>query len=98
MAGKIGDLTYDSQLAFMQFVLEVASSTISDRVDNIVSENHTIPLVDGFFEKIADGLNELANKIENDEDTYKTLQKIVELSYVTTAAGYHQFLRGMIEL
>ena len=94
---KILEINYDKQLAFIQFVLEVSQSTIADRVASIVGEDNTIPMIDGIFEGIVKNLNELARKIEKDEDTYKTLEDIAELSYLSTASGYHQYLRGMVK-
>lgn len=97
-AGKIMDINYDPQLAFIQFTLEVTAGTVTDRVGSVTEGDTAIPLIEGLFEGIAKNLNELANEIEKDEDTYECLQKIVELAYVTTASGYHQYLTGRLKL
>lgn len=96
--GEIMDINYDKKLAFTHFTLEVSRSTIAERVAEILEENDTIPLLDGIFDALVDNLSELANRIEKDQDTYDILENIVEITYLTTASGYHQHLRGILKL
>lgn len=97
--GRVLDFSFDRHLILIDFVLEVSHSTISKRINEIVTEeDKTIPMIKGFFEGLVENLNELATKIEKDEDTYKTLEKIVELTYVTTGDGYYQYTKGQIKL
>lgn len=96
---RIIDLSFDPQLLFAQFVIEVSHGTISNRVNQIrVKKDKTIPLVEGVFDLLTKSINELATKIEKDEDIYKTLEQIVKLTYLNTSDGHYQFTKGMIEV
>ena len=96
---KIMDLSFDPQLLFAQFVIEISHGTISYRVNEIkVEEDSTVPLLEGLFDLLAKSINELATKIEKDEDVYKTLEHIVKLIYLNTPGGHYQFTKGMIEV
>jgi len=55
-------------------------------------------LIDGFFDRLAEYVNELALKIENNEETYKTLEKIEVLAHVATGNGYYLYTKGFIKL
>lgn len=92
------DFEYDSQLVLMQLVLEVSSSTIAHRIDEILSEKDTsIELLDGLFDRLYSCLNELAACLEENQDTYKALEKITELTHATTQRGYYLYTRGLKE-
>lgn len=98
-ADRIMDFSYDPQIAFTEFVLEISHSTISRRVAQLASqEDTTIPLPEGFFERLAESLNGLATIIEKDEDVYRALEKIVELTYLTSRDGYYQYTKGMMKV
>ena len=71
---RIVNLQYDPQLSLMELILETSYNTINDRVNRIVIGNDvTVPLIDGFFEKLAQAINDLADCIKSDKDTYKIL-------------------------
>lgn len=96
---RIMELGYDRHLNFIELVLEISQKSISARINKITKEEEkTVPLLEGFFERIVENLNKLATKIEKDEDTYETLEEIVKLTYLTTEDGYYQYLRGQIKL
>ena len=93
------EFSYDRHLSFIELVLEISHKVISKRVDAIVTEEDTtVPLISGFIERLVENSNELATKIEKDEDTFETLEKIVELTYLTTESGYYQSMKGQIKL
>lgn len=90
---------YDPQLALMDMVLYVSCSTISERIENFISEkDKTIELVDGFFEKLGECLTDLADCIHAGKDTYKILEKIAALALTTTGAGYYLYTKGIIKV
>ena len=98
-AGRTMDFVFDKHLILVQYVLEGSHATISKRINAIVAdEDKTIPIIKGFFEGLVENLKELATKIEKDEDTYDILEKILELTYLTTGDGYFQYTKGQIEL
>ena len=98
-AAIVMKLNYDSELVLLQFALEISSRTIASRIETIISaENETIPLPENLFEKIVKILTELATKIESDEKTHESIEKLMELAYVTTPSGYSQLMKGQIKI
>ena len=57
-----------------------------------------IDLPDDLFDKLCDSLEELAEKIEKDEDTYSVLQKLSVFAYVTTGNGYYLYRKGILRI
>jgi len=87
---------YDPQLVLIELVLDVATGTIAHRIDMIQSEKDTsIEIIDGLFDKLYACLNELAVSLEENQDTYKTLEKIAELAHATTDKGYYLYTKGL---
>lgn len=96
---RIVNLQYDPQLSLMELILETSYNTINDRVNRIVIGNDvTVPLIDGFFEKLAQAINDLADCIKSDKDTYKILEHIVVLTHTTTGNGYYLYTKGDIKV
>lgn len=90
---------YDPQIVCMDMVLEVSCNAITERIESIVSENEkTIPLIDGFFEKLAEAINELANCVKYNKDIYKPLERIAVLAHVTTGFGYYLYTKGRVKI
>lgn len=96
---RIVNLQYDPQLSLMELILETSYNTINDRVNRIVVGNDvTVPLIDGFFEKLAQAINDLADCVKSDKDTYKILEHIVVLTHTTTGNGYYLYTKGDIKV
>lgn len=96
---RVLNLQYDPQLCLMELVLETSYNAINNRVNNIVlGKDATVPLIDGFFEKLAKAINDLADCIKSNEDTYKILEYIVVLTYTTMGNGYYLYTKGDIKV
>lgn len=99
IARRLVNLQYDPQVNFMELILEVSYNTIKARIETIVGgRDSTIPLVEGFFDKLAENVNELASKVEKDEDAYGALEKIATLTHVTTGNGYYIYTKGLVKI
>jgi len=99
IARRLINFQYDPQINFLELVLEVSYNTIRARIETIVQQRDlTIPLVEGFFDRLAENVNELASKIEKDEDVYRTLEKIAVLTHITTGNGYYLYTKGLIKI
>jgi hypothetical protein len=96
---RIMNLSYDSQLSFMHLILEASYRQINDRVNQIVrGRDATIPLISDFFEKLSEEVLNLAESVKNDQDTYKILERIVTLAFLTTGNGYYLYVKGQIKI
>jgi len=96
---RIMNLCFDPQLGFMELVLQLSYNTINDRVNRImIGKDPTVPLIDGFFEKLAQEINNLAQCIKADKDTYKILETIVTLTYTTTGNGHYLYTKGLLKI
>ncbi len=79
---NIVDMEYDSQLVLIEMVLEVTGSTLTARVENTLAEKgNSMGLSDGLFDKLSACLKELSTQIIEEQETYKTVEKISELAF-----------------
>lgn len=95
MTRRILNLNFDPQLQFMDFVLTVTYQYMLARLNAIKGGDTTIPLQASFFDDLIYCLEQLEEKIENNEDTYPILQKIVNLTSLTEGNGYYLSQRGI---
>jgi len=95
---RIFNLQCDPQLIFMHFVLNNAYANINGRINALKRGDLVIQFHPKFFEKLTESVEVLASKIEKDEDTFKTLEQIALLTFLTTGNGYYLFEKGMINL
>ncbi|MCJ7423485.1 hypothetical protein MUP01_04350 [Candidatus Bathyarchaeota archaeon] len=96
---RIMSTYFDPQLALMDMVFDVSCNTISERVENLTAEKDTtVELIDGFFEKLAESLTDLADCIHAGKDSYKILEKIATQALTTTGAGYYLYTKGIIKV
>lgn len=92
---SILDLEYDPQLVLIGLVLEVSGNTMANRIEAPPGERDSqIGLVEGLFDKLYTRVNELADSIEDNVDTYKALEGITELAFTTTDRGYYLYTKG----
>lgn len=98
VARRVLNSAYDPQILCAEFILEVSYNTINARSQAIYQGDTNIPFIEGFFDKLVGCLEELATRIENDEEIYKTLEKIIALTHTTTGNGYYLYVKGMAQI
>ena len=99
MAQRIMNFEYDSELLFLYQVLQLAYQTINARVTTIQSGAEVaVNIPENLFTNLENYLQELSEVIEDNKSTCPVLQKIINLSYVTTGNGYYLYLKGMLKL
>jgi hypothetical protein len=92
------DFEYDPQLVLIQLVLDVSTATIAYRVELIEKgEDTSVELIEGLFDKLNASLYELSMCIEQDQDTYKIVERIAELAHATTDRGYFIYTKGLVK-
>ena len=92
---RIFNFEHDPHLQFIHFILNTTYNTINNRLDKVLSGKSRIPMKEDFFEILANLVERLENKIRADEVTYDILEKIVNLSYLTTGNGYYLSQKGI---
>lgn len=94
---RLLNMSCDPQLLFAHNILSSAYQSMRALSDAIeLGRDTTIVFPDNFFERLCALLEELANQIANNQDTYNTLQGISCLSYINTGNGYYLFLKGIL--
>lgn len=89
------DFEYDPQLIFAEFVFEVSSNVIGATLeDNLSGKDTSISLIPQLFDQLSLSIEELVVDFEEGQDTYKALQRVVELAHTTTARGYYLYTKG----
>jgi len=95
---RIFNLQYEPQLVFMHAILNNAHGNMIARLQAIKSGDIVVQFPQEFFEKLTQCVEKLALQIEKDEDTYKTLEEIVLLTFITTGNGYYLFQKGILKI
>ena len=92
------DHNFDQQLVFMFAVLSASYNQTKVFMDRIVAGDRLITPPENFFDKISIYLQELEDKIRNNEDTYIILEKIAVSAYLLDGNGYYLHQKGWMEL
>jgi hypothetical protein len=95
---RIFNLQYDPQLIFMHLVLNNAYGNINTRIQAIKGGEGIIQFPEEYFEKLTGYVEKLASQIERNEDTYKTLEEIALLTFLTTGNGFYLFQKGILKI
>lgn len=95
---RIFNLQYDPQLIFMHSILNNAHGNIMARLQAIKSGDPVVQFQENYFDKLTQYVEILAQQIERNEDTYKTLEQIALLTFLTTGNGYYLFKKGIIKI
>ncbi|MCZ7357248.1 MAG: hypothetical protein O8C66_10195 [Candidatus Methanoperedens sp.] len=95
MTRRILNFKYDPQLQFVDFVLTLSYQYMLARLTAIKSGDLTIPLQASFFDDLVYCLEQLEEKIRNNDDIYIVLQKIVNLTSLTDGNGYYLSQKGI---
>ena len=95
---RIFNLEYDPQLVLSHLILNNAYGSINARINAIKGGDKVVVFPPEYFEKLTESIETLASQIEKNEDIYKTLQKIAELTFFTTGNGYYLFQKGLLKI
>ena len=97
MAFRIMNIEFDPELAFVHHVLNAAYGTINSRLAAVVQgQERGAAIPDKVFDRLEQGLEEMASRIEQGQETYPVLQTIANLAYSTTGNGYYLYLKGLL--
>jgi len=86
---------YDPHLQFMHLVLNVSYNSIVSRLGLLAGGDITVPFPDNFFDELDKLLAKMEEDIENDKDTYQTLERITNLAYLLSGNGYYLLQKGV---
>jgi len=92
---RLNNMEYHPQLVLMHLILSTTYNTIFARISAVMAGDTTIPMPTDFFDNLDIQLAKLENNIENDEDTYTVLEKIVSLTYLLTGNGFYLSQKGV---
>lgn len=95
MTRRILNLNYDHQLQFIDYIFYTTYQTISNRLNIIRSGDLTIQFQTSFFDDLIYCLEQLEEKIRNDEDTYTVLEKVSNLASLIDGNGYYLSQKGI---
>jgi len=95
---RIFNIEYDSQLVFMHQILTSAYNNINMRLNALKGGETVVQFPESFFDKLIEIVEELTERIEKNEDTYTTMEKIAILTFITTGNGYYLFEKNIIKI
>lgn len=92
---KIFNFEYDPHLQFMHLVLTTSYQSINTRLNSVLSGQSRVPISEEFFTHLVNLLERLENRIRAGQLTYDILEKISNLTYLTTGNGYYLSQKGI---
>ena len=98
-AFRLLNMQFAPELVFAHHVLNNAYNDIHAVVSSVSRGQETFVRVPPrLFNRLEEALEELAAKVERDEELYPELQKIANLAYSTTGNGYYLYLKGLLHV
>jgi hypothetical protein len=95
MMSRIFNIDYSDDLNFVQIILNYAYSQINTRIQD---PDKIVRIPDVLFDKLAEALKELLEKIEKGSNLYEVLKKFALIGYVATGNGYYLYQRGALKI
>jgi len=92
------DPNFDQQLIFMFTVLSASYNQTKVLMDRIWAGDRLIAPPEKFFDKLSIHLQQLEDKIRNNEDTYLVLEKIAVSAYILDGNGHYLHQKGWMKL
>lgn len=86
---------YHPHLQFIHFILNTSYQAINGRLNQFLNNQSRVPISDELFIHLANLLEGMENKIEANEECYDILEKISNLTYLTTGNGYYLSQKGI---
>jgi hypothetical protein len=95
---RIYNLEYDPELVFIHQVVHQTFDSINAKITLASQKDMGIgsSIPANLFESLSGCIDELANKIEKDENTYSLLEKIANIGYSTTGNGSYLYFKGFL--
>jgi hypothetical protein len=99
---RVLNQSWDSELALLHQVVQSAHRTINGRVTAFVGGDRVIDLPDNLPEILDEIAGALADAFSgshvSSEELYRIMQRIADLTYVTTGNGFYLYERGVLKL
>ena len=102
-ASRVLNQFWDPELSLLHLVVQSSHRLINSRVSAFASgADRVIDLPDNLpqvLDEIAGALADVFAESQVDsEEIYRIMQRIADLSYVTTGNGYYLYTRGMLKI
>lgn len=99
MVTRVINLEYDKELILLHLALNETYQYISARNRRqSKGEDRPIVIIDGFFKKLENCLQGMVKCIESDTPFNHILERIANLTYLTTGNGYYLYKKGMLTI
>ena len=101
MVHRIFNLEFNPTLVLIHTILNTAYSTISGRIEAATrGQDRAVKIPKGLFDSLQETIMDIADNISKDDENelFKNLRKIANLSYSTTGNGYYLFQKGMLKI
>jgi len=96
---RVLNIEYSKELVLLHLVLQQTYQAVASRLTAVQQQkDFPIELPSDFFERLTAIVDELAHKIEADEDLTDGLKSMAQMDYVTTGNGYYLYQTGRFKL
>ncbi|MBC8418534.1 MAG: hypothetical protein ISR62_03860 [Desulfobacteraceae bacterium] len=95
---RIFNLEYDSELVFIQVILQHTHVAFLQRLQAVKNGDLVVPLLKDQIEQLIGIIKELSGKISGNKKLDGTLKKFAILAYSTTGNGYYLLQKGLLKI
>lgn len=101
MVHRIFNLEFNPTLVLIHTILNNAYSRISARIESVIrGQDRAVKIPKELFNSLQETIMDIADNISKDDENelFKNLRKIANLSYSTTGNGYYLFQKGILKI
>ena len=80
---------FDRELLVAHAILNMSSSMINDRINHLRIGDANVPFTDALMTQLITGISELRQAINEDKTLYPAVEKVMEVTYMTTGPGFY---------
>jgi len=87
--GRVMRYYPNNELTMAHAILNICYNQLNDRINRLKAGDVVIQLPKNWSEQLIDYVSELKKAIQENRSTYPTLEKIIEVGYLASGAGYY---------
>ena len=80
---------YDRELLVAHTIVDVSYSVINDRIAHLRSGDLLVPFPENSLNQLIQGVSDLKQAIENNEEIYPAVEILWEVAYLATGPGFY---------
>jgi len=80
---------FDRELLVAHAVMNMSYNMINDRINHLRIGDANVPFTEDLMTQLIAGVSELKQAIDEDKTLYPAVEKVMEVTYMTTGPGFY---------